>query len=124
MAKVGFAVTVMDQSRASVRKMIEADAGYGACSESGVVSTQRENDEPRSLSTVGESESRRYEGGKARSKQRSDGVPVYMIARWISALDAGRGLSKTAIATSVGVSTTQSRKASETAFGDSGVVKA
>ena len=123
MAKVGFAVTVMDQSRASVRKMIEADAGYGACSESSVVSTQRENGELRSLPTVGESESRRYEGGKARSKQRSDGAPV--IAGWISALDAGRGLSKTAIAASVGVSTTQSsRKASETTFGDSGVVKA
>ena len=73
MTKVDVAVTVMDQGRASVNKMIEAAAGYVACSESSVVlsvSNEREDDELRSLPRVGESGTRRYEGGKARSKQR------------------------------------------------------
>ena len=73
MTNVDFAVTVTDQGRASVNKVIEGNAGYVACSESGVVLTlseEREDDELRSLLRVGESGTRRYEGGKARSKQR------------------------------------------------------
>jgi len=71
--KVDFAVTVMDQGRASVNKVIEEDAGYVACSESSVglaLSNEREDAELRSLPRAGESGTRRYEGGKARSKQR------------------------------------------------------
>ena len=66
-------VTGMDQGRASVNKVIEGDAGYVACSESPVISTlsnEREDAELRSLPNAGESGTRRYEGGKARSKQR------------------------------------------------------
>jgi len=71
--KVDLAVTVTDQGRASVNSVIEEDAGYVACSESKVVlmlSKEREDAELRSLPKAGESGTRRYEGGKARSKQR------------------------------------------------------
>ena len=73
MTNVDFAVTVTDQGRASINKVIEGNAGYVACSESSVALTlleQREDDKLRSLPWVGESETRMYEGGKARSKQR------------------------------------------------------
>lgn len=73
MTKVDLAVTVTDQGRASVNSVIEEDAGYVACSESKVVlmlSKEREDAELRSLPKAGESGTRRYEGGKARSKQR------------------------------------------------------
>ena len=66
-------VTVMDQGRASVNNVIEGDAGYVACSESNVMLTlsiEREDAELRSLPKAGESGTGRYEGGKARSKQR------------------------------------------------------
>ena len=72
MTKVDLAVTVMAQGRASVSKVIEGAAGYVACSESSVrltLSEEREDAELRSL-PAGESGMRRYEGGKARSKQR------------------------------------------------------
>ena len=73
MTKVDLAVTVMDQGSASVNNVIEEDAGYVACSESIAIltlSNEREDAELRSLPRAGESGTRRYEGGKARSKQR------------------------------------------------------
>ena len=73
MTKVDLVVTVMDQGSASVNKVIEGDAGYVACSESSVMLTlskEREDAELRSLPKAGESGTRRYEGGNARSKQR------------------------------------------------------
>jgi len=71
--KVDLVVAVMDHGRASVNKVIEGEAGYVACSESSdklMLSKEREDAELRSLPMVGESGTRRYEGGKARSKQR------------------------------------------------------
>ena len=73
MTKVDLAVTVMDHGRASVNKMIEGDAGYVACSERIerlTLSEDWEDIELWSLPRAGESGTRRYEGGKARSKQR------------------------------------------------------
>ena len=73
MTKVDLVVTVMDHGRASVNKVIEGEAGYVACSESSdrlTLSKEREDAELRSLPRAGESGTRRYEGGKARSKQR------------------------------------------------------
>jgi len=93
--KVDLAVTVMDRGRASVIKVIVWDAGYVACSESSVVSTlskEWEDVELRSLPRAGESGTRRYEGGKARSKQRWGGGPVYVMAGWIWGLSAGSGI--------------------------------
>ena len=58
MTNADLAVTVTDQGKASVNKMIEGNAGYMACSESSVVLTlleEREKDELRSLPSVGES---------------------------------------------------------------------
>ena len=95
MTKVDLAVTVMDQGSASVMRVTEADAGYVACSESSAVLTlskEREDVELRSLPSMGESGTRRYEGGKARSKQRYGGTPVYVTAGWVWGLDAGRGI--------------------------------
>ena len=94
MTKVDLAVTVTDQGRASVTKVIVWDAGYVACSESSVVSTlsrEQVDVELRSLPRAGESGTRRYDGGKARSKQRWGGRPVYVMAGWIWGLGAGRG---------------------------------
>jgi len=71
--KVDLVVTVTDQGRASVTRAIEGDAGYVACSESSVMltlSNEREDTELRTLLRAGESGTMRYEGGKARSKQR------------------------------------------------------
>ena len=73
MTNVDLPVTVMDQGRASVNNVIEGDAGYVACSESSAMSTlskEVEDAELRSLPRAGEEGERRYEGGKARSKQR------------------------------------------------------
>ena len=73
MTNVDLVVTVMDQGRTSVNRVIEGDAGYVACSESTVMLTlskEREDAELRSLPKAGESGTRKYEGGKARSKQR------------------------------------------------------
>lgn len=95
MTKVDLAVTVMVQGRASVNKVIERDAGYVACSESSVVSTlskEWEDVELQSLPMVGESGMRRYEGGKARSKQRWGGRFVHVMTGWIWGLSAGRGI--------------------------------
>ena len=44
------------------------------------VSKEREDIELQSLLRVGESGTRRYEGGKARSKLRCGAIPVYVIA--------------------------------------------
>jgi len=71
--KVDLVVTLMDHNRASVNKVIEGEAGYVACSENSyglTFSRGREDAELRSLPREGESGTRRYEGGKARSKQR------------------------------------------------------
>ena len=57
-----------------------------ACSESSVISTPSK--EPR----AGESGTRWDDSGKARSKQREGGAPVYVIAGWIWCLSAGRGM--------------------------------
>ena len=73
MTMVDVAVTVMDQGRASVNKVIEWNAGYVAGSESSTTSTlskELRDAELRLLPKAGEEGERRYEGGKARSKQR------------------------------------------------------
>lgn len=85
----------MDQGSASVNKVIEGEAGYVACSESSgrlTFSKEREDAELQSLPREGELGARRYEGGKARSKQRKGGRPVYVMAGWIWGLGAGRGI--------------------------------
>ena len=73
MTKDDLAVTVIDHGKASVNKMIEREAGYVACSERIerlTLSKDCEDIELWSLPMEGESGTRRYEGGKARSKQR------------------------------------------------------
>ena len=77
MTKDDLASTVMDQGRASVSKMMEGEAGYVACWErsiklalSKVCEDSELCNELWSLLMEGESGTRRYEGGKARSKQR------------------------------------------------------
>lgn len=93
MTEVDLAVTVMDQGSASVNRVIDWNTGCIACLESNVVLTLsrgREDAEPRLLPKVGESGARRYEGGKARLKQRQGGKPVYVMAGWMRYLGAGR----------------------------------
>ena len=95
MTKVDLVVTVMTQGKASVISVIEGDDGYIACSESSVVSTlskEEKDAELRSLPRAGESGTRRYEGGKARSRERWGGRRVYVMAGCIWGLSAGRGI--------------------------------
>lgn len=73
MTNVDLDVTVMDQGKASVIRIIVGEAGCIAGSARSIrftPSNVREEAELRSLLADGESGTRRYEGGKARSKQR------------------------------------------------------
>ena len=73
--KVDLVVTVTDQGSASVNKVTVGVAGYTAGSERSrrlrlPMEPEDEGVELQSLPREGESGTRRYEGGKARSKQR------------------------------------------------------
>ena len=127
MTNIDLAATVMDQGRVSVNEAIEGDVGYVACSESSAILTlpkEREDHELLSLLRVGESGTR-YEGGKAGSKQRQDGMPVHAVGRLDLAFGLGESLSEKAVMTSVGLSVAaqSGRKALGMEFGDSKVVR-
>ena len=83
--KVDLVVTVTDQGSASANKVMVEVAGYITGSERRrrlTLSMEPEDEgvELQSLPRNGESGTRRYEGGKARSKKRQGGGPVYVIA--------------------------------------------
>lgn len=68
--KIDLAAAVVVQGRAPVNKAIEGEAEYVACSESSNRLTLSKERALRSQPRAGELGTRRYEGGKARSKQR------------------------------------------------------